>query len=181
MAMVRSSLRVALAALLGSGILFAGLPSCDGTLAGIGPTPREPETPLPSASAQVGAGNPLEQAEATTEPGGEPVPDTIAAQHLLVSYDGARGDIKSAHRSRNEARDRAYEALQRIQAGTDFDQVVVLYTDEPGGAARRGDLGRFTRDKMVKPFSDAAFKLQVGQVSSVVETPFGFHVIRRTE
>src|SRR4029078_8885514 len=83
--------------------------------------------------------------------------------------------------TREEARARAFEALTRIKSGQPFDLVVGTYTDEPGGAARKGELGRFTRDKMVKPFSDAAFALDVGQVSTVIESPFGFHVIRRIE
>jgi parvulin-like peptidyl-prolyl isomerase len=96
-------------------------------------------------------------------------------------YDGSRAAPKSIKRTKDEARARAFEALARIKAGESFDQVVAAYTDEPGGAARHGSLGRFSYDQMVKAFSDAAFALEVGQVSTVIETGFGFHVIRRTE
>ena len=105
----------------------------------------------------------------------------ISAQHLLVMYEGSKSAAKSIKRSRSEARIRATEALDSIKRGQDFDKVVSAYTDEPGGAARRGALGKFTRDKMVKAFSDAAFALEVGEISPVVESPFGFHVIRRLE
>ena len=145
------------------------LAACDGTLTGLAPPPREPETPLPAAPVEKGA----RTAEAE--------PDEIRAQHLLVSYDGARSSPSGVKRTREEARERAGEALARVRQGLDFDRVVAAYTDEPGGAARRGDLGKFTRDKMAAAFSEAAFALRVGEISGVIETPFGFHVIRRTE
>ena len=153
--------------------------ACDGTLTGIGRTPREPETPLPPApvsSATAPGGSDPTQPE-------EPVDPTqrISAQHLLVSYKGARAAGEEIKRTREEARTRAEEALSRIRGGLGFDAAVVMFTDEPGGAARHGDLGSFTRDQMVKPFADAAFALKVGEVSPVVESPFGFHVIHRTE
>ena len=153
--------------------------ACDGTLTGIGRVPREPEPALPPA--------PVETASPVGEPGGpatpptSEVPEQIAAQHLLVMYAGSRNAASSIKRNRDEAKARAFEALARIKQGQDFDQVVAAYTDEPGGSTRHGDLGRFTRDKMVRRFAEAAFALDVGQVSTVIETPFGFHVIRRTE
>jgi NIMA-interacting peptidyl-prolyl cis-trans isomerase 1 len=149
---------------------------CDGTLTGIGRVPREPETPLPPAPVELGtAGSEGPAARPPDEP------QTIAAKHILVMHTGSRAAPRSITRSRDEARARADEALARLKSGVAFDRVVAEFTDEPGAVARHGDLGKFARDAMVKPFSDAAFALDVGQVSAVIETPFGFHVIKRTE
>jgi hypothetical protein len=157
----------------------ATLVCCDGTLTGIGRGNRPPETPLPPAPVESvvarGAGSAAPQA-------GDPdQPEYIVAQHLLVMYKGSKNAAKSIMRSKEEARLRAHEALDLIKKGQDFDKVVAAYTDEPGGANRKGDLGRFSRDMMVRAFSDAAFALDVGQVSTVIESPFGFHVIRRNQ
>jgi hypothetical protein len=152
--------------------LFAG---CDGTLTGIGRVPRPPEPPLPPA--------PVETVDPASPTGIKPNEEAteISAQHLLVMYEGSKSAPKGIKRTRAEARIRATEALDAVKRGQDFDKVVSAYTDEPGGAARRGALGKFTRDKMVKAFSDAAFALEVGEISAVIESPFGFHVIRRVE
>jgi hypothetical protein len=150
---------------------------CDGTLTGIGREARPPETKLPPAPAESvaprGSAAPAGSAEVERE--------TIVAQHLLVMYAGSKSAPAKIKRTKEDARNRAHEALDLIKKGQDFDKVVAAFTDEPGGAARKGDLGRFSRDMMVRPFSDAAFALEVGQVSAVIETPFGFHVIRRNQ
>ena len=108
-------------------------------------------------------------------------PAQIGAKHILVMHDESQSKPPGLHRTRAEAFARAQEALLKIRGGAAFEEVVKGYTDEPGGVERVGDLGVFDRGTMVKAFSDTAFGLKVGEVSEIVETKFGFHVIKRTE
>ena len=80
-----------------------------------------------------------------------------------------------------EAEARSQEALKRAKAGEDFEKLVTEFSDEPGAAERGGSLGRFQRGMMVKAFENAVFKLAPGEISDMVETQFGYHVIQRTE
>ena len=124
---------------------------------------------------------PLE-ASAPSEPSAAPaVPTSIQASHFLVQYKGAMRAPEKIQRTKEEAKARAQEGLAKARRGADFGKVVAEYSDEPGAAERAGSLGEFQAGQMVKPFSDAAFKLKVGEVSGLVETDFGFHVIKRTK
>ena len=108
-------------------------------------------------------------------------PSQIGARHILVMHNDSQAKPPNLKRDRAEAMARAQEALLKIRGGAGFDEMVKQYTDEPGGAERTGDLGVFDRGTMVKPFADAAFALKIGEVSEIVETKFGFHIIKRTE
>lgn len=119
-------------------------------------------------------------ATATGEPG-TAEPESISASHILVQYQGAERAATAIARTKEEARKRVEEALARARAGEPFAELVKEYSDEPGAAERAGKLGRFTRDVMVEEFGNAAFALDVGEISDVVESPFGFHVILREE
>lgn len=74
---------------------------------------------------------------------------------------------------------RAMESIRaRLEAGEDFESLAREFSQDPGSGPQGGDLGWFAREDMVRPFSDAAFELDPGETSGVVQTPFGFHVIR---
>ena len=105
----------------------------------------------------------------------------MGARHILIMHNESTAKPESITRTRDEARKRAQEALLKVRGGASFEEMVKLYTDEPGGAERNGDLGLFDRSTMVKPFADAAFALKVGEVSEVVETKYGYHIIKRVE
>ena len=106
---------------------------------------------------------------------------SITARHILVEYMGARNADGSIVRTREQARTVAAEVLQRAKSGEDFARLAVEYSDEPGAGPRGGALGRFGRGKWVPEFDAAAFSLKPGEISEVVETPFGFHIIQRLE
>jgi peptidyl-prolyl cis-trans isomerase C len=102
-------------------------------------------------------------------------PARVRASHILVSVGAERG--------RDEALKRAQEARRRaVEGKTPFEELALEFSDDPSVKTNAGDLGYFERGKMVKPFDEAAFALtEPGQVSEVVETQFGFHVIKLGE
>jgi parvulin-like peptidyl-prolyl isomerase len=77
------------------------------------------------------------------------------------------------------SRQKAEDLLKRARAGEDFDKLAKENSDEPGAKESGGDLGWFGRGRMVKPFEDAAFALKDNEISDLVESQFGFHIIQR--
>ncbi|MBI5533709.1 MAG: peptidyl-prolyl cis-trans isomerase [Deltaproteobacteria bacterium] len=112
----------------------------------------------------------------------KPRADTIAASHILIAFKGATRASPKVTRSKDEARTEAVKLAAQARApGADFEALAKANSDDPGSGANGGKLGSFTRESMTKKFSDAAFALAVGQISDVVETEFGFHIIKRTQ
>ena len=103
--------------------------------------------------------------------------DQIRASHILLMYAGS--ERSSATRSKDEAQSAINDIAQQIEGGADFAALATQHSD-CGSASAGGDLGNFGRGQMVKAFEEAAFALDVGNTSGVVETPFGYHIIRRT-
>ena len=114
----------------------------------------------------------LEQMWNTEGPGVE-----VKARHILLRPAG-EGQAEPTPAQRQALRQRAEQIRARAAAGEDFAALAAETTEEPGGKERGGDLDWFGRGRMVAQFEEAAFKLQPGQVSPVVETPFGYHVIK---
>jgi peptidyl-prolyl cis-trans isomerase C len=102
------------------------------------------------------------------------VPEQVQASHILINSAAEdTPEVKAAKRQQ------LADLKAEIDNGADFAALATEHSDCPS-KARGGDLGLFTREKMVKPFSDAAFAMEVGQVSDVVETRFGYHLIKVT-
>ena len=71
--------------------------------------------------------------------------------------------------------------LERINNGEKFGKLAKELSIDSGSAKKDGSLGYFTKGKMVKPFEEAAFKLQIGEISDPIKTEFGYHIIKRFE
>ncbi|KFG66825.1 peptidylprolyl isomerase [Microvirga sp. BSC39] len=93
-----------------------------------------------------------------------PAEQEVRARHILV-----------------ENEDEAKAIATRVKGGEDFAKVAGEVSKDPGSKTDGGDLGFFTKDRMVEPFAEAAFKLDAGQISDPVKSQFGWHVIKVEE
>jgi peptidyl-prolyl cis-trans isomerase D len=101
------------------------------------------------------------------------VPEERRASHILI---GADKDKPAAERAKAKAKAEALLADVR-KAPASFADVARKNSEDPGSAAKGGDLDFFGKGAMVKPFEDKAFSMKVGEISDVVESDFGYHVI----
>jgi parvulin-like peptidyl-prolyl isomerase len=107
------------------------------------------------------------------------VPDlTVRVAHVLVSFSGT-GEIDEAARSRDAALQLAFDVAFRARQGEDFGELAREFSDDSRTKEKGGRLPPLRFGHAVPRFEDAAFSLAIGQVSDVVETDFGFHVIKR--
>jgi peptidyl-prolyl cis-trans isomerase D len=103
-------------------------------------------------------------------------PEQVKARHILVSLAAGSDDAtKAAARAKIEAADK------RVKAGEDFATVAKEVSEDPGSRESGGDLGFFGRGAMVTEFETAAFALDAGELSGIVESPFGLHLIKVEE
>jgi peptidyl-prolyl cis-trans isomerase C len=100
------------------------------------------------------------------------MPDRIRASHILFLVEETATPEDEA-----EAQANAAQILERARSGEDFAQLAQEFSEGPS-APRGGDLGYFQKGQMVSPFEEAAFALDVGEISDVVRTRFGYHVIK---
>ena len=102
--------------------------------------------------------------------------EVVTASHILITHEDAQRT--TSKRDRKEARKLAEQILKELKSGKDFAELARQHSDGPSGP-KGGDLGRFTRGQMVPEFDKAVFKLKQGTVSDIVETQFGYHIIKR--
>jgi peptidyl-prolyl cis-trans isomerase SurA len=108
----------------------------------------------------------------------EPTEARYAASHILIAYSGAAKAPSHIGRSKEEAQQLATELLARHHGGEPFRALAKEHSDG-GSGPRGGVIGTYRTGTMAPPFEAAVAALKPGEVSKVVETPFGFHLIRR--
>jgi peptidyl-prolyl cis-trans isomerase D len=99
----------------------------------------------------------------------------VKARHILVRPDPKAAD---AEKAKAEAREKITGILAKVTKGGKFADLAKAFSQDPGSARQGGDLGWFQKGVMIKAFEEAAFPLNKGEVSGVVETEFGFHIIK---
>jgi len=99
-------------------------------------------------------------------------PEQVKASHILIKV-----DPKADESVKSEARKKIEEIQKKLQKGEDFATLAKEFSQGPSNV-RGGDLGFFGRGQMAKPFEEAAFALKPGEVSDIVETKFGYHLIK---
>jgi len=102
-------------------------------------------------------------------------PERVKASHILIKV-----DPKADASQKAEAQKKIDLVQAKLQKGEDFGALAKEYSEGPTGP-KGGDLGYFTRGQMVKPFEEAAFAMKPGEVSGMVETRFGYHLIKVTD
>ena len=99
-------------------------------------------------------------------------PEQIKASHILIKF-----DIQADKSTKDQANKKIKKIQKKLEAGEDFTSLAKEFSEGPSNI-KGGDIGYFNRGQMVKPFEDAAFKLKPGEVSDIVETRFGYHLIK---
>jgi len=102
-------------------------------------------------------------------------PEQVRARHILI-----RTEAEADAAAKAEARERIDEIRRKAVEGEDFAALAKTHSQDPGSKENGGDLGFFARGQMVKPFEETAFALKENEISQVVESPFGFHIIQVT-
>lgn len=115
--------------------------------------------------------------------------EEVHARHILIATrplanPGEEGDQKDEKQekkqplSKEEARKKAQSILERVRKGENFVKLAEENSDEPGAKQSGGDLGYFSHGQMLPTFDKAAFSLKVGEISDIVETEYGYHIIK---
>lgn len=99
--------------------------------------------------------------------------ETVSARHILFMTQGKSDSEKV------EVRRVAKGVLERAKSGEDFTELVSEYSEDPGSKENGGLYENFPRGYMVQAFEDASFNMEVGEISGLVETPYGFHIIKK--
>lgn len=106
--------------------------------------------------------------------------DEVKASHILISTLDENNKELSAEKKK-DAKKKAEDVLKKVKSGEEFAALAKEYSDDKGSGSEGGDLGFFGKGVMVPEFEEAAFSLKVGEISEIVESQFGYHIIKVTD
>ncbi|MGH9493250.1 MAG: peptidylprolyl isomerase, partial [Terriglobales bacterium] len=106
------------------------------------------------------------------------VPEQVSVRHILIKTPSPGPDGKVDPKGVEAARARAQDLLKQLKAGATFEELARKYSEDPGSAANGGLYEKVERGRMVPEFDKAGFSLPKGQVSDLVQTSYGFHILR---
>lgn len=104
-------------------------------------------------------------------------PEQIKISHILVQF----GDQDPNRKTKEAALDKIKMIQQKLKDGETFENMANKYSEDPSSNTNGGDIGYFSKGQLVAEFENVAFSLPVGQISDIVETPYGFHLIKVTD
>lgn len=102
--------------------------------------------------------------------------EKVRARHILI-----KAEEKAPKEEKDKARAKAQDILNKLKGGAKFEELAKQFSEDTGSREKGGDLDFFQRGQMVKPFEEAAFKLKKNELSGLVESVFGFHIIQTTD
>jgi peptidyl-prolyl cis-trans isomerase D len=106
------------------------------------------------------------------------IPEQVKVSHILIKTPLPGPDGKVDEKGVTEAQHRAEDLLKQIKGGAKFEDIAKKYSEDPGSAKQGGSLGMIGRGRTVPEFEKAAFSLPKGQISDLVKSSYGFHIIR---
>ncbi len=106
--------------------------------------------------------------------------DQVEASHILIKTTDDEGNQLSDEK-KEEAKKKAEEVLSKAKSGEEFSKLAKEYSEDTVSAENGGELGFFGKGQMVQPFEEAAFSMKVGEISDLVESDYGYHIIKVTD
>ena len=109
------------------------------------------------------------------------VPEKVKISHILVVFSSVEEDSEAGEKSREEALDKIKYIKAKLEEGEEFEDLAKKYSDDKISSANGGDLGYVSRGQLIEELERIAFLMDIGEVSEIIETSYGFHLIKVTD
>ena len=109
------------------------------------------------------------------------VPEKVKISHILITFSSEGEDSEAGEKRREEALDKIKYVKVQLEEGGEFEELAKKYSDDESSSANGGDLGYVSEGQLIEELGEAAFLMDVGEVSEIIETSYGFHLIKVTD